>query len=98
MGRLTEVLNFYHFSISLSRLREAITQTASAKTRFNVGVIGRGVQMLSKRHQQAIERLAATCRLELDQRGSIATGLLAAPPTFVPRESSAAGNLRQTAA
>jgi hypothetical protein len=97
-GRLTEVLNFYHFSIPPARLQAAIAQTANAKTRFNVGVSGRGARMLSKQHRQSIQRQAATCRLELDEHGSIVTGLLPATPKFVPRATSVADNSRKVAA
>jgi len=97
-ARLTEVLNFYHFSIGPDQLGQAIAQTASAKTRFNVGVSGRGLEMLSKQHRQVIQRQAATCRLELDAKGSIATPLLPTTAKFVPRARPVAGQSPQKAA
>jgi LPS sulfotransferase NodH len=98
VGRLTEVLKFYHFSRSESQIQAAIDKTANSKTRFNVGVNGRGLQMLSKRHQQSIARQAATCRLELNERGSIVTPLLPDAAQFVPRTSATVGSFRSAAA
>lgn len=97
VSRLTEVLNFYHFHPTPQQVRAAIASIPSEKTRFNVGVTGRGLRLLTRRHQQAIQRQAAICRLELDETGSIATGLLPEMPRFLPHPARLASELRQAA-
>jgi hypothetical protein len=87
LGRLTDVLSFYHINVSYEQIEAAVVRTATARTRLNVGVNGRGMEMLSRRHQQLIQHQAATCRLELDETGSIVTSLLPGVAKFLPRSS-----------
>ena len=87
LGCLREILSFYHLSASDEQIESAIRRMATAKTRLNVGVNGRGMEMLSPRHQQLIQQQADTCQLELDEKGSIVTDLLRSGANFLPRTS-----------
>ncbi len=84
LGRLSDILDFYGIASNTVDIEAAITATASANTRLNVGVSGRGLEKLSKRHQQTILRQADACRLELNETGSLITGLLPGSRCFTP--------------
>jgi hypothetical protein len=81
-GELSRIAAFYGLRFTASRISAAIAQAARADTRFNIGVSGRGAELLSASHKQAIHRLANVCRIEVDETGSI--------PPFLPARRSAA--------
>ena len=68
---LNRIAAFYGIRVSESQVSAAIGRAARSDTRFNVGVSGRGAEMLNCSHTQAVRRLANVCRIELDESGSI---------------------------
>jgi hypothetical protein len=70
-GELQRIAGFYGLSVSQTRISAAIAKAARSDTRFNVGVIGRGAEMLGRAHKDAIRRLANVCGLQVNDAGSI---------------------------
>ena len=69
---LNRIAAFYGLRVTASQIERAMARAAQADTRFNVGIAGRGAEMLTAGHTQAIRRLANICRIEVDETGSIA--------------------------
>jgi len=70
-GELTRIAAFYGIRVSAQQVAEGIARAARSDTRLNVGIAGRGADMLSPRHKQAIRDLAGICRIEVSESGSI---------------------------
>jgi hypothetical protein len=69
---LERILNFYRMTVSRQEIEAAIARTGQLNTRFNVGVSGRGVQLLTSGHKRMIRDLAATCGFQVSETGSVA--------------------------
>jgi hypothetical protein len=69
---LERILNFYRMTVSRQEIEAAIARTGQLNTRFNVGVSGRGAQLLTSGHKRAIRELAATCGFQVSETGSVA--------------------------
>jgi len=61
---LAEVLAFHGLSVGHERLTQVVDTLRDADTRFNKGVRGRGDDLLSEAHKDAVHRLAAVWQLE----------------------------------
>jgi hypothetical protein len=61
---LAEVLTFHGLSVGHERLTQVADTLRDADTRFNKGVCGRGDDLLSEAHKDAIRRLAAVWQLD----------------------------------
>lgn len=61
---LAEVLAFHALSVGHERLTQVVEALRDADTRFNKGVRGRGDDLLSDAHKDAIQRLASVWQLE----------------------------------
>ncbi len=97
-SELKRVLAFYEMQASDEEIEAAMVRAAAGETRFNVGVVGRGSQLLTDAHKQAIHRLAGSCRVDIDDRGTIAPFI--ENPANTPRGSGtlAVGGDRQPSA
>jgi hypothetical protein len=71
-GELARIAAFYGIRASAEQVAQAMARAARANTRFNVGIAGRGAEMLTPRHKLAIHHLAGICRIDVSQSGSIA--------------------------
>lgn len=70
-SELRRIADFYGIRVSNERIVAAIKRAAGRDTRFNVGISGRGAEMLNDDHKHAIYRLAEYCRVELDNSGNV---------------------------
>lgn len=70
---LKRILAFYDMQASDEEIEAAMARAAAGDTRFNVGVVGRGIQLLTDEHKQAIRRLAGSCRVVVDEGGTISS-------------------------
>ena len=62
---LAEILAFYRLTVSGQQMTAAIRAMLTSDTRFNKGVSGRGVRLLSSQHKLAIHQLAAVWHIDL---------------------------------
>jgi hypothetical protein len=82
---LSRILDFYRVTASRQQIAAAMARTRQRNTRFNVGISGRGVQLLTSGHKRMIRDLAATCGFEVSDTGSVATATRAAMRTPAAR-------------
>ena len=68
---LQRITAFYGLHVTTGQIVEAISRASKCDTRLNVGVIGRGAEMLTEGHKQAIRRLALVCGLDVSSSGAI---------------------------
>jgi hypothetical protein len=76
-SELLRIAAFYGLRVTAGQIAGAMALAARADTRLNVGIAGRGAELLNVEHKQAIRRLANVCRIEVDESGSIAPHLSA---------------------
>ena len=83
-GQLRRIAAFYGLTASdcADRGRHDTRQPGRHDWRFNVGVAGRGSEMLSAAQKQAIRDQGAICRIDISPCGSLA-------PLIVPRRAAA---------
>jgi hypothetical protein len=70
-GELTRIAAFYGFQVSGEQVASAMARAARSNTRLNVGIVGRGNELLSARHKQSIHLLASICEIDINESGSI---------------------------
>ncbi|MES1213093.1 MAG: sulfotransferase domain-containing protein [Singulisphaera sp.] len=81
---LSRITSFCGFRFSRAQIVQAMARVQGADTRFNVGTSGRGAELLSYEHKQAIRRLADACSVAIDHAGNLAP-FVAARPTAARR-------------
>ena len=94
-SELKHILAFCGLQASDEEIGAAMVRAAAGDTRFNVGVVGRGIQLLTDEHKQAIGRLAGSCRVDVDERGTISPLLENPANTLRDSTSLAVGGDRQ---
>ncbi|HEY4312721.1 MAG TPA: sulfotransferase domain-containing protein [Pirellulales bacterium] len=68
---LQRIASFYGIPTSPEQIQKAIVRIATADTRFNVGIAGRGAELLSDSHKQAIYRMADSCHVKVTELGGV---------------------------
>jgi hypothetical protein len=81
-GELTRIAAYHGIRVSDQLVTEAMARAARSNTRLNVGIVGRGNEMLSSRHKQTIRLLADICQIKVSESGSIV-------PFVEPRRAAA---------
>ncbi len=72
-GELARIAAFYNLAVTAAEVSAAIGRALKSDTRLNVGVTGRGREMLTPRHKQSIRQLAAISHITVDEAGNIAS-------------------------
>jgi hypothetical protein len=67
---LSRIADFYGIRASGDQIATAMSRAAACDTRFNVGISGRGAEMLTEDHKRDIYRMADSCHVEVDQSGN----------------------------
>ncbi len=70
---LCRIADFYGIRASAEQMAAAMSRAVTRETRFNVGINGRGAELLTDDHKQAIIRMARCCHVEMDASGNVAS-------------------------
>lgn len=68
---LRRIAEFFGIPASAEQIAEAIRRAKGRDTRLNIGVSGRGAEMLTEDHKRAIHHLAERCRVDIDELGNV---------------------------
>ena len=71
VGSLQQMLQFNHVHVATDRIEAALERLKTTDTRLNKGRSGRGAELLSEGHKEAIRRLARSWCIDLDEMASI---------------------------